>query len=287
MTAIIRGVITPIVTPFDEQGRLDTQSLRRLMEYLIESGVHALFVAGTTGEGMALPIELRIELGSAATEIAGERIPLVMDVGAATMEEVSALIDAANRAAATAVALQPPGYFPLAAADIEAFYQQALRETSVPLLLYHIPGFTNGLPLDVVARLAADPRVAGIKDSGGDAAYCAGLLEISRRHAFSVYVGDQMRFDALRHGAEGIVPSMANVEPEVCVRCVESAWRGDWAAFDAANQNVMAYTQEWRSVPWGQSIRQMKRTLQSRGILAGDRMCPIFSNEELDSAVTA
>lgn len=276
----IRGVITPLLTPLTHEGSIDLEGLRRLIEQQVDAGIHGIFLAGTTGEGMALTAAQRGELVRGACGAIGGRIPVVVDVGANCLADALLYAAQAERAGAQAVALQPPAYFPLEAHDLLDYYENFLRSTPLELFLYHIPAFTAGLPMDVVQQLAPHPRVLGIKDSGASEEYFEQLLSTCRHDDFAILLGDQSRMgEGLRRGADGIVPSLGNVEPALCVQMMEAAWASDWGRLEHLNQSLQQHTRAMRSRSFSAMIRAMKRQLADEGVLASDRLTSIFSNE--------
>jgi len=215
--ALFTGVGVALVTLFDEDGGLAAKATADLAARLVDLGVTAVLVAGTTGEAATLTPEERDELVGAVRAALPPLVPVIAGTGAATGPQAAVLTERAFAAGAdAALALSPPGV-----ADPRPYYDRIAGAAAGPLLAYHFPGASApGIPVD---RLA-DLPVAGLKDSSGDAAR---LL-----HERDVFSGDLWTGAASlitlsgAVGAAGALVAMANVAPEDCV----AAFAGDGAA---------------------------------------------------------
>jgi 4-hydroxy-tetrahydrodipicolinate synthase len=264
----LSGVVVPMITPLKADGALDGAGAQRLTERLIERGVNGLLVAGTTGEVMALPARVRIEAFQRVTRAAERRAAVLACVGADCLEDVLAYMEAADRAGVDAVVVQPPGYHPLDQADLAAFYRLIVSRSRRPVVLYNIPSCArSAITPALAAALAADPKVAGLKDSGGDMAVFAQFIAL-RRPDFRVLIGSENRLlESLKMGADGFVPGSGNLCAELCVALMKAARDGQW-------ESVAALIEELhRRAPrpgagrsWCDTIEEIKRLLSEEGI---------------------
>lgn len=264
-----RGVIVPTVTPLTGARELDEKGVARLVEGLVESGVDGLFVAGTTGEALALPASVRREAIRQTVKVAGGQVSVVAGIGAACFEDVVDYAHAATEAGADFLALQPPSFFPMDHGALVQFYLQVLEETTLPLILYNIPGFTgNSITPEVALELCRHPGVIGLKDSTGDAEYFRRIMDACHGPDFAVYMGDEtMMVMAMRAGAEGLVPSTANAHPELLVEFHRACREGSWDRAAELEAKVMSLTEPFRAGGgWIQMIRWLKSELSRKGI---------------------
>ena len=111
MSFKVKGVIVPLLTPFDEQGKVHTTATRQLIEFLIERGIHGLFPGGTTGEGPLLTIQERRQLAETVVEAVDGRVPVIVHTGAITTAETLQLTQHAQAIGAQAAAMIPPYYY--------------------------------------------------------------------------------------------------------------------------------------------------------------------------------
>ncbi|WP_158550851.1 dihydrodipicolinate synthase family protein [Geodermatophilus sp. TF02-6] len=216
MAALFTGVGVALVTLFRDDGALDAPATADLAARLVDLGVRAVLVAGTTGEAASLTPEERAELVGAVRTALPADVPVIAGTGAPTGTQAAALTERAFGAGADAVlALSPPGV-----ADPRPYYDRVAKATG-PLLAYHFPGASApGIPVDLLPELP----VSGLKDSSGD----AGRL----LHERDVFAGDLWTGAASlvglcgAVGAAGALVAVANVAPEECV----AAFAGDGAA---------------------------------------------------------
>jgi 4-hydroxy-tetrahydrodipicolinate synthase len=214
--SIFEGVGVALVTLFDDEGEIDAPATADLAARLVDEGVMAVVVAGTTGEAAALDAEERSDLLVAVRYAVDGRVPVLAGTGAASTRQAVLLSKrAADDGADGLLVLSPPNVV-----DPRPYYERVATAVDVPVLAYHFPKVSSpGINVDVLAELP----VAGIKDSSGDAERL--LLEADVLHA-GVYTGSP----ALVHlagavGCAGAILGLANVDPEGCAR----AWLGDGA----------------------------------------------------------
>lgn len=218
-TYLFKGVGVALVTLFEDNGSLDSSATADLAAKLVDLGVSAVVVAGTTGEAAALDLDERTELLSAVRKLLQPlRVPVIAGTGAPTTEQAVQYTAAARDAGADAVlALSLPG-----AADQRAYYEAvAAAADGLPVLAYHFPKVSSpGVNLGHLADLP----VAGLKDSSGDPGRLLLTLEGWGR---PVYSGSPALITmAGAVGCAGMILGLANAEPEKCI----AAFRGDGSA---------------------------------------------------------
>lgn len=227
----LKGIIVPLVTPLDEHENIDLPALRRVVDFLVDGGVHALFPLGTTGEFARLEEEQKWRMLDACVAAAAGRLPVYCGISACGTRQARANLRRAADLGAGLAVLTLPFYYPVrAAAEQRLYFDQVLDGSPLPILIYNIPATIGGvIELEVVAGLAAEGQIAGIKDSGGDLAYLAGLMDLKRRYGIIVTAGaESVGLEALKLGADGLVPSLANVFPRLFVGLYDAAAAKDW-----------------------------------------------------------
>jgi dihydrodipicolinate synthase/N-acetylneuraminate lyase len=217
----LEGVIVALLTPVDREGRVDHGALRQLVERLTSRGVTGVSPLGSTGEGYSLGLDQRLAVVDTVAGAVPAGMPVIPGVFAHNHEQAVAEIAAYADHGGTAVLAAPPGYYPLRAAEQEAYFGRLADAADLPLVLYNIPGYTKiQIAPAVAATLAAHPRVAGLKDSGRDFGYAATLLDAVKAAGaaadFSVLTGtDSMLVSYLLAGARGTICASANVVPDL------------------------------------------------------------------------
>lgn len=228
--AVLDGVIVALVTPLDREGRVDHAALRHLVERVASRGVTGVSPLGSTGEGYSLGLEQRLAVVDTVARAVPAGMPVIPGVFAHNHEQAVDEIAAYAGHGGTAVLAAPPSYYPMAEAEQRAYFSRVADAAALPLVLYNIPRFTKvQIAPPVAAELAAHPRIAGLKDSGGDLGYGATVLDAvtasGAGEEFSVLTGiDSLLVSYLLAGARGTICGSANVVPEL-VRAVYDAVR--------------------------------------------------------------
>jgi len=219
-----------MATPLDSPASLDHAGLERLIEHVIEGGVHGIFILGTTGEGPALSHRLRRELiDRTCAQVAG-RIPVLVGITDTSYEESCALAKYASAAGVDAVVTAPPYYFALSQNDLFRLIERLAGEVELPLFLYNMPSLTKTcFAPETVLRAAELPNVYGLKDSSGDLDYLKTLVvQMRDRPDFTLLVGpEEMLLDSLLIGAHGGVTGGANLFPKLFVRLYNAMREGN------------------------------------------------------------
>ncbi|MEU5240184.1 dihydrodipicolinate synthase family protein [Streptomyces lydicus] len=251
LPAPLHGVIPPVCTPLGPQGEVDTESLTRLVGHLLDGGVHGLFALGSTSEVAYLTDDQRATALETVVKAAGGRVPVLAGAIDTTTPRV---LDHARTAAglgADALVATAPFYTRTHPREIADHFRRLRSTVDLPLFAYDIPmAVHTKLPPSLVAELAADGTLAGLKDSSGDEGALRRLLvrlggrtgrRTGRAPGFSVLTGSELTVDAaLLAGADGVVPGLGNVDPAGYVRLYDAALAGDWERAAAEQERLVA-----------------------------------------------
>ena len=220
----LTGVVPPVCTPLTPDREVDVPSLLRLVDHLVDGGVHALFVLGSTSEVAFLTDRQRRLVVETVVAHVGGQLPVLAGAIDMTTHRVLDHVREVTAAGARAVVVTAPFYTRTHPAEIARHYRLVAAGSPVPVIAYDIPvAVHTKLPADVVLDLAADGVIAGLKDSSGDLAAFRTVVSGTRSRpdigGFSVLTGSELIVDAaLAVGADGAVPGLANVDPEGYVR---------------------------------------------------------------------
>jgi len=216
----IEGIITAVVTPFDEKENVDEQGFRKIINYLIDSGVNGLFPVGSQGEFFALTNEEKRRLIDIAVEEAQGRVFVMPNTGAITTRESIELSQYAEKAGADCVSVITPFFISPNQDELYEHLKAICQSVKIPVLCYNNPGRTGGVALTTatLARLAEElPNFAGVKDSSGDLTQVAEMIRLCPRD-FKVIMGrDTLIYGALMYGAAGAIAATGNVAPKLIV----------------------------------------------------------------------
>jgi 4-hydroxy-tetrahydrodipicolinate synthase len=273
-SGVFGQVLTAMVTPFDADGRLDLDAAATVARFLQDQGNDGLVVAGTTGEAPALSEHEKLDLWRAVSEAV--TIPVVAGTGTNNTAETVELTRAATGCGAAGVLVVGPYYNRPSQAGIEAHFRAVAAATSLPVVVYDVPGRTGRrIAHDVLVRLFRDvANVVGFKDATGDAPGSARLVA-ALGDGVDVYSGDDaMTLPLLATGAVGVIGVSTHWStPEF--RELFAAWdKGDTTgarevnarllpSFDYANSDTCVYSQS------------AKAALRVLGLPAGDCRLPL------------
>ncbi len=229
----LHGIVPPIITPLKDRDTLDTQGLQRLIERLVDGGVHGIFALGTTGEGPSLGYRLRAEVIDRVCHFVDGRVPVVVSVTDTAFVESVAFSKIAADSGADAVVLTTPYYFPAGQTELTEYVRTLVPELALPVMLYNMPQLTKvWYETETVEKLLQIDRVIGIKDSSGDMDYFAKVCQLkSQRPDWSVLVGpEDQTINSIGLGGDGGVNGGANVYPKLFVAAYNAAVAGDTEA---------------------------------------------------------
>lgn len=225
----IKGVVVPLVTPFNDDESLDEGALRVIVDYLIDAGVHGLFPSGSQGELYALSGQEKMRVMEIVAEQANGRAFVMPSTGAVTTRESIELTRYAQSIGADAVSVITPYFIQPSAQEQIEHFARICDAVQIPVLAYNNPARTNVNFTPAMATAVADraTNFVGIKDSSGD---LTNTLDYMQRcpPGFRVFVGrDTLIYAALCCGCTGAVAATANVAPELVVGIYTAYQEGD------------------------------------------------------------
>ncbi|MEU8978785.1 dihydrodipicolinate synthase family protein [Streptomyces sp. NPDC058251] len=242
----LTGVVPPVCTPLTPEREVDVPSLIRLVDHLVDGGVHALFVLGSTSEVAYLTDpQRRLVVETVAGHVAGQ-LPVLAGAIDMTTPRVLAHVSAVTAAGADAVVVTAPFYTRTHPAEIARHFRLIAAHSSVPVLAYDLPASVHTkLSAELVLELAADGALAGLKDSSGDLGGFRAVVTGARAHpditGFTLLTGSEVVVDsALALGADGAVPGLGNVDPVGYVRLFRLCREGDWERARAEQERLCA-----------------------------------------------
>jgi len=242
---LLRGVVPPVCTPFTADYEVDEKSLRRLINHLIDGGVHGLFVLGSTSEVAYLTDKRRADVIRIALDETAGRVPVVAGAIDMTTFRVNDHVRAAVEAGIDGIVLTAPFYVRTHPEEI-ALHFKLVKEAcgDVPLYAYDIPVAANGVKLETssVLKMAKEGVIQGLKDSSGnDAGIRAVVLGAQKLGLkdFVVLTGSELTVDsALMAGAHGVVPGIGNIDPVGYVKIFDYVAAGNYKAARAEQERL-------------------------------------------------
>jgi 4-hydroxy-tetrahydrodipicolinate synthase len=261
---MIQGSIVAIVTPMFEDGSLDFQSLRALLDWHIAEGTDAIVIVGTTGESPTVSVEEHCELIKVAIEHVAGRIPVIAGTGGNSTSEAIELTAYAKKAGADASLQVVPYYNRPTQEGMVQHFTRIAESVDLPVILYNVPGRTVAdKSNDTIVRLSSVPGIVGVKDATGNIARGTELLRAVPK-SFAVYSGDDATAMALMFcGGQGNISVTANVAPRAMHELCAAAMAGRVAEAVAINDKLIPLHNrlfvEPNPVPVKWALQQMGR----------------------------
>jgi 4-hydroxy-tetrahydrodipicolinate synthase len=238
---MIKGSIVAIVTPMFEDGSLDKDGLRKLIDWHIAEGTDAMVIVGTTGESATVSPDEHCELVKLAVDHSAGRIPVIAGTGGNSTAEAIALTRHAKECGADASLQVVPYYNRPTQEGMYRHFKAIAEAVDLPVILYNVPGRTVAdMSNETVLRLAPIGNIVGIKDATGNIARGIELLR-DAPEGFAVYSGDDASAMALMLcGGSGNISVTANVAPRAMHELCVAAMARDVARAVAINNRVLA-----------------------------------------------
>lgn len=220
----IAGLFAAVATPIHEDGRIDLGTFDRLLEFLVDAGVHGVCLAGATGEYPHFETADRKALIRRAAERLPPACALLVGIGAPTMRHAIELGEAAVDAGSGALLLPMPMFFRYQQEDLEVYCASVSGALRAPCLLYNLPDFTNGLaPATVLELLREQEFIVGIKDSSGRPEHLTAFADARQGRPWTLLVGDdRLLGQGLQAGWNGGISGVAGFCPELLVALYRS-----------------------------------------------------------------
>jgi 4-hydroxy-tetrahydrodipicolinate synthase len=237
---MITGSLVAIVTPMHDDGSLDFDAYRRLIDWHVAEGTRAIVAVGTTGESPTVDPEEHGELVRVAVEAARGRIPVIAGTGGNSTREAVELTAHAKRVGAAATLQVVPYYNKPTQEGLYRHFRRVAESVDLPVILYNVPSRTAvDLGVETTMRLAQVPGIVGLKDATGDLARAGDLLR-RKPAGFALYSGnDDSALALMLLGGQGVISVTANVAPRMMSELCAAALAGDLARARALNNRLL------------------------------------------------
>ena len=225
---MIQGSIVALVTPMFEDGAVDKEILKKLVQYHIDQGTDALVAVGTTGESATLSEEEHCDVIRSVVEYVNGKMPVIAGTGANSTTEAISLTQKAKDVGADACLIVTPYYNKPTQEGLYLHYKAIAESVDIPQILYNVPGRTacDMLP-STVGRLSSIPNIMGVKEATGDLSRVHEIRSLVGNN-FAIYTGDDatsLEFCLL--GGNGTITVTGNVAPRLVHEMITAAMTGD------------------------------------------------------------
>jgi 4-hydroxy-tetrahydrodipicolinate synthase len=280
---MFQGSMVALVTPMRMDDSIDEDVLRRLIDYHIDNKTDAIIAVGTTGESATLNMDEHWRTIQVIVEQSAGRVPVIAGTGANSTREAILLTQCAYEAKADACLSVTPYYNKPTQEGLYLHYKIIAESTSMPQILYNVPGRTGcDLLPETVERLAKIKNIVGIKEAVGNTARMQALIQITDNN-FYIYSGDdESAMELMLMGGKGVISVTANVAPQSMHELCEKAIAGDRAGAEEINNKLIGLHQklfvESNPIP-------VKWALHTLGLIPGGIRLPLTRLSEKYHAV--
>lgn len=237
---MLKGSLVALITPMNQDGSINYEQLRDLIDWHIENGTDGIVAVGTTGESATLPVEEHLSVIEATVKYVNKRVPVIAGTGANNTVEAIALSKAAEQAGADYTLSVVPYYNKPSQEGIYQHFKAIAEATSIPMVIYNVPGRTVvSMSNDTILRLAEIPNIVGVKEASGKIGSNIELIN-SVPEGFAVLSGDDPTgLPFMLCGGHGVVTVAANVAPKLFADMCRAALEGDIATARRLNEQLI------------------------------------------------
>lgn len=262
----IHGSIVALITPMFEDGSVDWDGLKQLVEWHIEQGTNSIVAVGTTGEASTLNLDEHIRVIAEVVKIANKRIPIIAGTGANSTLEAIELTQAAKNVGADAALLVTPYYNKPTQEGLYQHYKKIAESVDIPQILYNVPSRTGVDLVNATAvRLSHIANIVAIKDATGDIARGTELINALDPQQMAVFSGDDASaWQLILAGARGNISVSANVAPHAMSQICAAALAQDAQRAEQLNTQVAQLHEilfcESNPIPVKWALHEMAKT---------------------------
>lgn len=230
MSKKFRGAITALVTPFQEDGKLDLEALKNLVEFQIENNIDGIVPCGSTGEAATMDYEEIALVIKTVVDAAAKRVPIIAGAGSNDTQKAIKLSQIAKDAGADALLHVTPFYNKPTPTGLVAHFKAIAQSSDLPIILYNVPGRTgSNVTAETTLRIAKEvPQVVGVKEASGNINQIMDIIAGASAD-FSVLSGDDsITFPVMAAGGDGIISVASNEVPKALSSLTKAALEGNW-----------------------------------------------------------
>lgn len=236
---MLTGSLVAIVTPMHEDGRVDFEQFKQLIDWHIDAGTDGIVAVGTTGESATLGVDEHLAVVQAAVQHAAGRVPIIAGTGANNTCEAIHLSQGAQAAGADMTLSVVPYYNKPSQEGIYQHFKAIAKAADIPMILYNVPGRTVAdMNNHTILRLAHIDNIIGVKEATGNLGRACDLIKNAPQD-FAIYSGDDpSALGFLLCGGHGIISVSANVAPKLFADMCHEALAGNIAQARALNDKL-------------------------------------------------
>lgn len=267
-------VLTAMVTPFDQNGDIDFNSTRILVNHLIANGTDGIVVAGTTGESPTLTTEEKVALFKFVVDVVGGRVPVIAGTGSNNTRASINLTIQAEETGVDGIMLVTPYYNKPSQEGMFQHFKTIAESTSLPVMLYNIPGRSVvNLSVETVVRLSKINNIVAIKEASGNLDAIADIINKTPGD-FTLYSGDDgLALPVLAIGGAGVISVASHIIGNEMQEMITSYKFGHVEAAAKAHRRLLPIMKALFAAP---NPTPVKAALNMKGIQVGGVRLPLI-----------
>jgi 4-hydroxy-tetrahydrodipicolinate synthase len=273
-------VLTAMVTPFDQNGEMDFNAARTLVNYLIANGSDGLVISGTTGESPTLTTEEKVELFKFVVEVVDGRVPVIAGTGSNNTRASISLTKQAKEAGVDGIMLVTPYYNKPSQEGLFQHFKAIADSTSLPVILYNIPGRSVvNMSVETIIRLSTIANIVAVKEASGNLDAMAEIINQTPSD-FTLYSGDDgLTLPVIAIGGAGIISVASHIIGNEMQEMINSFKNGNVQEAASSHRNLLPIMRALFTAP---SPSPVKAALNLNGIQVGGVRLPLvpLSEEE-------
>jgi dihydrodipicolinate synthase/N-acetylneuraminate lyase len=272
------GVIVPAVTPFTENYKIDSDAVKKMFDMFYQHNISP-FILGTTGECASISLQLKKDYINIAAQHKKDNTLLYAGIGSNVFDESIELAKyaAANKVDVLVATL--PSYYTLTENQMKQYFITLADQVSLPLFIYNIPATTHmSIPLHIIDELSKHNNIVGLKDSERSEERMMQALELWKNNeSFHYVIGWAAKSaDALLNEADGLVPSTANINPEIYKQMIDAFTNKDKDEMYKMQQLSDEYGALYQTnKTLGESLKALKTLMKQKGLCQDYMMSPL------------
>ncbi|MCX9013896.1 MAG: 4-hydroxy-tetrahydrodipicolinate synthase [Candidatus Methanoperedens sp.] len=269
---MIEGVLPALITPFTKDDKIDKEGLQKNIEYVVKGGVSGIVPCGTTGESATLSFKEHEKVIDIAIDCSD--VPVIAGTGSNNTSEAVELTQYACDAGADAALLITPYYNKPNDRGMLAHFRAVANKVDIPIILYNVPSRTSiNLKPEIVAELAKESNIVGIKEASGNLEQVSRILEMTQDDDFFLLSGDDaLTLPIMVLGGRGVISVVANVAPGLTVSLVDAINRGK---MDEARKLHLVMAPLTRAMFLETNPIPVKKAVELIGLPAGKLRLPL------------
>lgn len=233
-----KGVIPATLTIFDKNEEIDEQATREFVRFLLQYNIGGFYLTGSTGEGFLMSLEERKRYVEIVMDEVGDKVPVVVHVGAISTKLSIELAKHAESVGATGISSVPPFYWRFTEDQIINYYKDIAESTSLPMIVYNVP-LVGMMSVGMIKKLSTIKNVAGVKYTGTTLFECTQIMDACGKD-FLVYGGcDEMAASNVNLGVDGIIGSFYNIVPDLFLDIYNTVKKGDQVKAEELQRNAV------------------------------------------------